>query len=158
MTASHLTVRNLPGELAAALEKEKRRRRTSLNQTVIDLLRQSLGVSPSTTCTAATAPPGLPVNGPRRSTRSFSPQCRSFKRSIGNSGSEPYCLDTVAYSHFKRGEERTTQIFGQRRMDRRSVPVNDVWIAATCARTAATLLTWDGHFLSIPRVGTIVLE
>jgi len=44
MNASHLTVRNLPDELAAALEKEKRRRGTSLNQTVIDLLRQSLGV------------------------------------------------------------------------------------------------------------------
>ena len=45
MNASHLTVRNLPDELAAALEKEKRRRGTSLNQTVIDLLQLSLGVS-----------------------------------------------------------------------------------------------------------------
>ena len=45
MNASHLTVRNLPDELAAALHQEKRRRGTSLNQTVIDLLRQSLGVS-----------------------------------------------------------------------------------------------------------------
>jgi hypothetical protein len=44
MNASHLTVRNLPQELAAALEREKRRRGTSLNQTVIDLLRQNLGV------------------------------------------------------------------------------------------------------------------
>jgi plasmid stability protein len=44
MNASYLTVRNLPDELAAALEREKRRRGTSLNQTVIDLLGQSLGV------------------------------------------------------------------------------------------------------------------
>lgn len=44
MKASHLTVRNLPEEVAAALEREKRRRGTSMNQTVIDLLRQSLGV------------------------------------------------------------------------------------------------------------------
>jgi plasmid stability protein len=44
VNASHLTVRNLPNELAAALDREKRRRGTSLNQTVIDLLRQSLGV------------------------------------------------------------------------------------------------------------------
>jgi plasmid stability protein len=43
VNASHLTVRNLPDELAAALESEKRRRGTSLNQTVVDLLRQSLG-------------------------------------------------------------------------------------------------------------------
>ena len=40
----HLTVRNVPSDLAEALEREKRRRRTSLNRTVIDLLRQTLGV------------------------------------------------------------------------------------------------------------------
>lgn len=40
----HLTVRNLPGDLASALRAEKERRQTSLNQTVIDLLRQSLGI------------------------------------------------------------------------------------------------------------------
>ena len=40
----HLTVRNLPQAVSAALEREKQRRGTSLNQTVIDLLRQSLGV------------------------------------------------------------------------------------------------------------------
>ena len=41
----HLTVRALPEDLARALEKEKRRRGTSLNQTVKDLLRQSLGLA-----------------------------------------------------------------------------------------------------------------
>lgn len=41
----HLTVRGLPEDLARALEKEKRRRGTSLNQTVKDLLRQSLGLA-----------------------------------------------------------------------------------------------------------------
>ena len=45
MNASHLTVRNLPGQLAAALDHEKRRRGTSLNQTVINLLEQSLGIN-----------------------------------------------------------------------------------------------------------------
>lgn len=40
----HLTVRNLPNELGRALEREKRRRGSSLNQTVIDLLSQGLGV------------------------------------------------------------------------------------------------------------------
>jgi hypothetical protein len=40
----HLTVRNVPLDLGAALQREKRRRGSSLNQTVIDLLRQSLGV------------------------------------------------------------------------------------------------------------------
>ena len=45
MNANHLTVRNVPSELAEALEREKQRRGTSLNQTVIDLLQMSLGVS-----------------------------------------------------------------------------------------------------------------
>lgn len=39
-----LTVRNVPPELGSALDAEKRRRGQSLNQTVIDLLKQSLGV------------------------------------------------------------------------------------------------------------------
>ncbi len=42
----HLTVRNIPQDIAAALKAEKYRRRQSLNQTVIQLLRQSLGVGP----------------------------------------------------------------------------------------------------------------
>ncbi len=45
MNASHLTIRGLPGDIANALEEERRRRGTSLNQTVIDLLRLSLGVT-----------------------------------------------------------------------------------------------------------------
>ena len=42
----HVTVRNLPDPIAKALEKEKRRRGQSLNQTVIELLRQVLGLRP----------------------------------------------------------------------------------------------------------------
>jgi tRNA(fMet)-specific endonuclease VapC len=128
-----------------------------------------------------------------------------------------YCLDTVAYSHFKRGDERVTaildraewigvpvivigelcagfakgsrlrknldelneflalpvvetlpvdrqiaELFGEivegLRRKGRPVPVNDVWIAATCARAGATLLTWNAHFRFIPRIGTLILE
>ena len=39
-----MTVRNVPNDLHDALRREKNRRGTSLNQTVIDLLRQRLGV------------------------------------------------------------------------------------------------------------------
>lgn len=39
-----LTIRNLPPEIAEALREEKHRRRQSLNQTVIELLRQGLRV------------------------------------------------------------------------------------------------------------------
>jgi uncharacterized protein YcfJ len=42
--AKHLTVRELPEDVAVALQKEKRRRGTSLNQTVKDVLRQGLGL------------------------------------------------------------------------------------------------------------------
>lgn len=40
-----LTVRNVPEDVAAALDEEKRRRGASLNQTVLDLLSQGLGVA-----------------------------------------------------------------------------------------------------------------
>ena len=43
---THLTVRNVPVELAEALMAEKTRRGGSLNATVIDLLRRALGVAP----------------------------------------------------------------------------------------------------------------
>ncbi len=40
----YLTVRDVPGDVAKALRSETRRRGKSLNQTVIDLLRQALGL------------------------------------------------------------------------------------------------------------------
>ena len=40
----NLTIRNVPDDLADALEREKGRRRGSLNQTVIEVLSQGLGV------------------------------------------------------------------------------------------------------------------
>jgi plasmid stability protein len=40
----HLTIRNLPPEVGEALDRRRARSRTSLNQTVIDLLRHALGV------------------------------------------------------------------------------------------------------------------
>ena len=39
-----MTIRNIPDDVARALEKEKRNRGTSLNETVICLMRQSLGI------------------------------------------------------------------------------------------------------------------
>ena len=128
-----------------------------------------------------------------------------------------YCLDTVAYSHFKRGESRIADLldralwigvpvvvlgelfagfeqgsnksrnlaqldeflsvpvvevlpvdrdvaetFGEivadLRRQGRPIPVNDIWIAATCARAGATLITWDAHFRSISRVSALILD
>lgn len=42
-----LTIRNVDARLAAALARETKRRGTSLNQTVLDLLRRGLGVDVS---------------------------------------------------------------------------------------------------------------
>ena len=39
-----ITLRNVPPDLAEALDREKRRRGQSLNRTAIDLLKQGLGV------------------------------------------------------------------------------------------------------------------
>jgi len=39
-----LSIRNVSPQLATALEQERRARRTSLNETVLDLLRRALGV------------------------------------------------------------------------------------------------------------------
>jgi len=41
---NHLTVRNVPPDLASALRREQRRRGASLNRTVLDLLRTALGL------------------------------------------------------------------------------------------------------------------
>ena len=40
----NVTIRNLPPQVAEGLAREKRQRGQSLNQTVIDLLRQVLGL------------------------------------------------------------------------------------------------------------------
>ena len=46
VTASrHLTLRNVPSEVAESLRREARRRGTTLSQTVVDLLRACLGVA-----------------------------------------------------------------------------------------------------------------
>ncbi len=37
------------------------------------------------------------------------------------------------------------------------IPTNDIWIASLAAREGATVLTYDGHFESIDRVGAHVL-
>lgn len=41
---SYLTVRNLPTDVATELERERKRRGASLNQTVVNVLRRGLGL------------------------------------------------------------------------------------------------------------------
>jgi tRNA(fMet)-specific endonuclease VapC len=127
------------------------------------------------------------------------------------------CLDTSAYSHFKRGDRQVVELIDSadwigvpgvvigelaagfrlgsraeqnfRELDEflawpvvqelavdweagrtfgeivavlkkagTPMPTNDIWIAATCANAGATLVTYDGHFSGIGRVGSIVLR
>lgn len=127
-----------------------------------------------------------------------------------------FCLDTSAYSHFKRGDPGVVDLIdradwlgvpvvvlgelavgfrhGARRaaneaeLDRflanpavevlpvgedvvplyadivsdlrnagTPLPANDIWIAAVAARHGATVLTYDAHFGSIARVGSVIL-
>jgi predicted nucleic acid-binding protein len=128
-----------------------------------------------------------------------------------------YCLDTSAYSQFKRGHPRAVElidgaewlglpsiVLGElwlgflsgRQVERNTaeleeflgnpavhplaidadvarifadimmalrragtpLPTNDVWIAAAAANVGATVMTYDGHFKAIERVGSLVLE
>jgi predicted nucleic acid-binding protein len=128
-----------------------------------------------------------------------------------------YCLDTSAYSNFRRGSEevatlldqaesvgvstivigelRTGFLLGGRRRRNESeletflsnpavevlqvdsetsrhyaeivaelrragtpLPTNDIWIAASAARSGTTVLTCDEHFERIARVGSIVID
>lgn len=127
-----------------------------------------------------------------------------------------YCLDTSAYSHFRRGDARVVDlldgaewvgvpavVLGELRTGfllgrdpsgnesrlrdflahpvvrvlpvdeetsrhyaeivcdlRRAgtpIPTNDLWIAATAARSGALVLTYDRHFESIVRVGALII-
>jgi len=38
------------------------------------------------------------------------------------------------------------------------LPTNDIWIAATAARSGALVLTYDRHFQAMARVGSVVLS
>ena len=49
------------------------------------------------------------------------------------------------------------EIFADLRSRGRPLPTNDIWIAATAARAGATVLTFDEHFRTIARVGSLVL-
>ena len=126
-----------------------------------------------------------------------------------------YCLDTSAYSHFKRGDptvvdlidgadwlgmpsvvlgelwtgfllgrdaarnegelaeflahpfvevlpvdEDVAHIYGEIVVALRKagtpLPTNDIWVAALAARAGATVVTFDTHFESIGRVGSLI--
>ena len=50
------------------------------------------------------------------------------------------------------------EIFLALRRAGRPVPTNDLWVAAAAAHTGSTVLTYDGQFREIQRIGSIVLK
>jgi len=38
------------------------------------------------------------------------------------------------------------------------IPINDVWIAASCMEVGGTLLTRDKHFIVVGQIETVILE
>jgi predicted nucleic acid-binding protein len=79
-----------------------------------------------------------------------------------------YCLDTSAYSQFKRGHEPIVELIdraewigmpaiGLRRLGT-PLPSNDIWIAATSACAGATLLTYDEHFRRVDATASRILR
>lgn len=87
------------------------------------------------------------------------------------------CLDTSAYSNFRRGNEREpdafldnpvlpvdaetsrhcAEIVAELRKAGTPVATNGIWIAAVAACNGTTVLTRDDHFECIGRVGSIVI-
>ena len=49
-------------------------------------------------------------------------------------------------------------IFGSLQKKGRKIPINDVWIAASCMEVGGTLLTRDKHFKYVDQTDSIVLE
>jgi predicted nucleic acid-binding protein len=49
-------------------------------------------------------------------------------------------------------------IFGSLQKKGRKIPINDVWIAASCMEVGGTLLTRDKHFKYVDQIDSIVLE
>ena len=49
-------------------------------------------------------------------------------------------------------------IFGSLQNKGQKIPINDVWIAASCMEVGGTLLTRDKHFKYVDQIDSIVLE
>ena len=60
-------------------------------------------------------------------------------------------VDDEAASHY-------ADIVVELRRSGTPLPTNDIWIAALAAREGATVVTADGHFAHIGRVGSLILS
>ena len=60
-------------------------------------------------------------------------------------------VDDEAASHY-------ADIVVELRRSGTPLPTNDIWIAALAAREGATVLTADGHFAYIGRVGSLIVS
>lgn len=75
---------------------------------------------------------------------------RELTRFLSQPVVEVLDVDEEAASHY-------ADLFVALRQAGTPVPANDLWIAALALRAGATVLTYDGDFVRIPRVGVRLL-
>lgn len=76
---------------------------------------------------------------------------RQLEEFLANPLVEVLPVDSEATRHY-------AEIVADLRRAGTPLPTNDIWIAATAARSGATVLTCDSHFNDIGRVGAVVLD
>lgn len=69
---------------------------------------------------------------------------------LANPAVEALAVDGEASEHY-------ADVVADLRRRGTPIPTNDIWIAATAARAGAMVLTYDDHFESISRVGSVLL-
>jgi len=74
-----------------------------------------------------------------------------LERFLANPATEVLPVDAEVSRHY-------AEIVADLRHAGTPVPTNDIWIAATAARSGALVLTFDRHFGEIRRVGSVILS
>ncbi|HEY3567135.1 MAG TPA: hypothetical protein VGP73_04305 [Thermoanaerobaculia bacterium] len=68
-----------------------------------------------------------------------------------------YCLDTSAYSHFKRGDPAVVDLIDRADwLGLPSIALGELWIGFL-QKAKVPVLTYDDHFLDIQQVNTLLL-
>src|ERR1051325_8343144 len=89
-------VRNLPADVAEALERERKRKGASLNQTVVDTLRRGLGLEQQRKSTVWR---DSLERGARKNSRNSRKRSENLSRSTKNAGVEPVRPRQIGRAH-----------------------------------------------------------
>lgn len=123
----HFTIRHIPPDLAQALERESSRLKESLEETVIELLRQALKIRTL----------GEKSNGLARLAGTWTQEeYERFEEAVAVTEQIDeelwrcrYCLDTSAYSNFKRGDTRVVALVDRAEwLGVSSIALGEIWL------------------------------